>query len=176
MIALEYRMSHVQLHVSTVHIHVHVQVASFGSLGLICTWNFSIGDTIESVVIKGGVLISGVVLYTSLCSWDHAYCPDSQGWFCALFPVCIQVVQSRVYVHAHACTCIYKCTCTCVATPLGIQVPVPVYESQSTHIIHDIFIHTCIAIEACYVLDLKILVLVNSNFMWHAIYSTCTCT
>ena len=26
----------------------------------------------ENVLIKGGVLISGVVLYTSLCSWDHA--------------------------------------------------------------------------------------------------------
>ena len=32
--------------------------------------------TMHSVLIKGGVLISGVVLYTSLCSWDHARCPD----------------------------------------------------------------------------------------------------
>ena len=33
--------------------------------------------TASSVLIKGGVLISGVVLYTSLCSWDHAaWCPD----------------------------------------------------------------------------------------------------
>jgi hypothetical protein len=32
--------------------------------------------TAQSVLIKGGVLISGVVLYTSLCSWDRAWCPD----------------------------------------------------------------------------------------------------
>ncbi len=32
--------------------------------------------TAQSVLIKGGVLISGVVLYTVLCSWGHAWCPD----------------------------------------------------------------------------------------------------
>ena len=40
-------------------------------------WNPSIPDTLGaaySVLIKGGVLISGLVL--SLCSWDHAWCPD----------------------------------------------------------------------------------------------------
>ncbi len=39
-------------------------------------WIPSIPDTlgpVQSVLIKGGVLISGVVLYTSLCSWGHAY-------------------------------------------------------------------------------------------------------
>ena len=30
----------------------------------------------SNVLIKGGVLISGVVLYTVLCSWDHGWCPD----------------------------------------------------------------------------------------------------
>ena len=28
--------------------------------------------------LKGGVLISGVVIYTYLCNWDHAWCPDSR--------------------------------------------------------------------------------------------------
>ena len=31
-----------------------------------------LAGTIESVLIKGGVLISEVVLYTTLSSWDHA--------------------------------------------------------------------------------------------------------
>ena len=30
----------------------------------------------DSVLIKGGVLISRVVLYTSLCSWDSGQCTD----------------------------------------------------------------------------------------------------
>ena len=37
-------------------------------------WNPSIPDTLgtaSSVLIKGIILISGVLLYTSLCSWDH---------------------------------------------------------------------------------------------------------
>ena len=38
-------------------------------------WNPSIG-TAYSVLIKRGVLILGVVLYTFLCNWDHAWCPD----------------------------------------------------------------------------------------------------
>ena len=36
----------------------------------------SIPDTlgiVSSVLIKGGVLILGIVLYTSLCSWDHGW-------------------------------------------------------------------------------------------------------
>ena len=35
-------------------------------------WNLSSVDTLgtaESVLIKGGILISGVILYASLCSW-----------------------------------------------------------------------------------------------------------
>ena len=43
-------------------------------------WHFSIPDmilgTAESVLIKGGVLISGVVLYTLLCSRDNRQFPD----------------------------------------------------------------------------------------------------
>ena len=39
--------------------------------GVVCTLLYVAG-TMHSVLIKGGVLISGVVLYTSLCSWDHA--------------------------------------------------------------------------------------------------------
>ena len=36
-------------------------------------WNLSIPDTLVTVLsIHGGILISGVLLYTSLCSWDHA--------------------------------------------------------------------------------------------------------
>jgi hypothetical protein len=45
---------------------------------IILQWNPSIPDTLgtaQSVLIKGGVLISGVVLYV-LCSWDHTWCPD----------------------------------------------------------------------------------------------------
>ena len=49
-------------------------------MGRILQWKLSIVDTLgtdENVLIKGGVLISGVIiLYTSLCSWDHAQCPD----------------------------------------------------------------------------------------------------
>ena len=33
----------------------------------------------HSVLIKGGVLILGVVLYTSLCSRGHAYCVLIKG-------------------------------------------------------------------------------------------------
>ena len=43
-------------------------------LGRYIQWSLSIVDTLgtaESVLIKGGVLISGVVLYTFLPSWDH---------------------------------------------------------------------------------------------------------
>ena len=32
----------------------------------------------HGIMIKEGVLISGVVLYTSLCNWDRAWCPDSR--------------------------------------------------------------------------------------------------
>jgi hypothetical protein len=45
----------------------------------ILQWNPSIPDTLGtalSVLIKGGVIISGVVLYTLQCSWGHAWCPD----------------------------------------------------------------------------------------------------
>ena len=41
----------------------------------------------QSVLIKGGVFILGVILYTSLCSWDHAQrldqkrCPGSFAHF-----------------------------------------------------------------------------------------------
>ena len=37
-------------------------------------WNPSILDTLgtaSSVLIEGIILISGVVLYTSVCNWDH---------------------------------------------------------------------------------------------------------
>ena len=34
-----------------------------------------VAETMHSVLIKGGVLISRVVLYTSLCCWDNAYGP-----------------------------------------------------------------------------------------------------
>ena len=34
-----------------------------------------VAETMHSVLIKGGVLISRVVLYTSLCCWDNAYSP-----------------------------------------------------------------------------------------------------
>ena len=33
-------------------------------------------EACDGVLIKGGVLTAGVVLYTSLCSWDHAWYPD----------------------------------------------------------------------------------------------------
>ena len=42
-------------------------------------WNLSIPDTLGTaygVLIIRGVLISWVVLYTFLCSWDHRQCPD----------------------------------------------------------------------------------------------------
>ncbi len=42
-------------------------------LSIIIQWNPSIPDTLgpaHSVLIKGGVLISGVVSYTSLCSYS----------------------------------------------------------------------------------------------------------
>ena len=45
-------------------VHIHVQ------------WNPSIPDilgTASSVLIKGSVLISGVILYTFSCSWGHVY-------------------------------------------------------------------------------------------------------
>ena len=48
-------------------------------------WNFSILDTTgtsQCVPIKGGVLISGGVLYTSLSSWDPGQCPDYLTCMC----------------------------------------------------------------------------------------------
>ena len=36
----------------------------------------AIAGTVDSVLIKGGVLTSGVVMYTSLCRWDYGRCPD----------------------------------------------------------------------------------------------------
>ena len=35
-----------------------------------------LGPAASSVLIKGDVLISGGVLYTALCNWDSAWCPD----------------------------------------------------------------------------------------------------
>ena len=52
----------------------HVNLVVVAAHLIIIQWNPSIPDTLAAVLsdlIKGGVLISGVLLYTSLCSWDH---------------------------------------------------------------------------------------------------------
>ena len=54
-------------HPSVHHLHVSVQ------------WDASIVDmfgTTQSVLFIGGVLISGEVLYTPLCNWDHSKRPE----------------------------------------------------------------------------------------------------
>ena len=61
-------------------VHVDLVVILIVAI-LIIQWNPSIPDTLGtvlSVMIKGGILISGVVLYcnTVLYSWDHVWCPD----------------------------------------------------------------------------------------------------
>ena len=44
--------------------------------GSIVHFSIMLAGTIDSVLIEGGVLISGVGLYISLSSWDPRLCPD----------------------------------------------------------------------------------------------------
>ena len=55
-------------------------------------------------IIKGRVLISGIILYTSLCTWDHAQCSDKSrcphlssygGWDCSSCTVHVQCTLSH---------------------------------------------------------------------------------
>ena len=58
--------------------HLNLVKASVAVRGDIPQWNPSIAitfGTTQSILIKGGVLISEIVLYTALCSSDNRHCP-----------------------------------------------------------------------------------------------------
>ena len=59
--------------------HRKISVLIKGSVlisGVVLYIHLYVAGTVDNVLIKGGVLISGVVLYASLCSWDSGQCPD----------------------------------------------------------------------------------------------------
>ena len=79
---------------------------------LLLQWNPSIVDSLgaaESVLIIGGVLISRVVLYAFLCSWDHAYNLNFRGVnispFCQIL-LKNKFLQIKLVVKLPAMSCI----------------------------------------------------------------------
>ena len=65
----EYLRNYCKLKVGAIYSCPHFRGSLF------CT-HLYVAGTVDSVLIKGGVFISGVVLYTSLCSWDRGQCTD----------------------------------------------------------------------------------------------------
>ena len=64
-----------------------------------------VAGTMHSVLIKGGILISRVLLHTSLCSWDHHayYFHYTKMYMCTHGSTCDLI---GTHTHTHIYTCI----------------------------------------------------------------------